>query len=244
MSYNVGDKVRVKSLDWYNENKDEYGTIIFSTESGDYSFIKEDTRFCGRVVTITYARNGHYFIAEDDREYFWIDEMLEGLVEEETKNNNDSKEKETLLGWVKESDNLRLVPHKDYEIKQDGDNFYLVKKKKEYPKTYEECCKVLNTYCGSVCGYNWKLLLSFQQLLICRDAYWKLYGEEMGLEKPWEPDWYDDDTIKYCIIVDCGIISKQNFRNYQFILAFPTAEMRDAFYENFKKETEICKEFL
>ena len=138
MSYNVGDKVRVKSLDWYNENKDEYGTIIFSTESGDYSFIKEDTRFCGRVVTITYARNGHYFIAEDDREYFWIDEMLEGLVEEETKNNNDSKEKETLLGWVKESDNLRLVPHKDYEIKQDGDNFYLVKKKKVLFKALEK----------------------------------------------------------------------------------------------------------
>ena len=66
----------------------------------------------------------------------------------------------------------------------------------------------------------------------------------MGLGKPWEPDWNDDDTVKYCIIVDCGIISKQNFRNYQFILAFPTEEMRDAFHENFKELIEIVKELL
>ena len=31
---------------------------------------------------------------------------------------------------------------------------------------------------------------------------------------------------------------------YTFTLAFPTEEMRDAFYENFKELIEECKELL
>ena len=26
--YNVGDKVRIKSIDWYNQNKDSYGLVL------------------------------------------------------------------------------------------------------------------------------------------------------------------------------------------------------------------------
>lgn len=77
--YKVGDKVRIKSIDWYNENKDEYGTIMFSTDNGDFSFTKEDAHFCGQVVTIEHEGKGYYLIVEDDRGYFWIDEMIEGL---------------------------------------------------------------------------------------------------------------------------------------------------------------------
>ena len=125
----------------------------------------------------------------------------------------------------------------------------LEKKKKEYPKTYEECLNVLGyddreTYCIFHTGADERLFEALYRLKVCRDAYWKLYGEEMGLGKPWEPDWTDLDQWKYCIWVDVGeFITMTNVRG-QHILAFPTEEMRDAFKENFDPDIEICKEFL
>jgi hypothetical protein len=121
----------------------------------------------------------------------------------------------------------------------------LEKKKKEYPKTSEECIgKIVINWDGKVTGYKCDLLIAFQKLLICRDVYWKLYGEEMGLGKPWEPDFANDKELKFCIGVSEGKIQKFCCSIAQYILAFPTAEMRDAFKENFKEEIEICKELL
>ena len=132
----------------------------------------------------------------------------------------------------------------------------LEKKKKEYPKTYEECCKVLNLPVRDLdildnmldtteIIYNKnldRLLNSFRKLLICRDAYWKLYGEEMGLGKPWEPE---DLRYVYSFFRWDGDITMSNtcYGN-NHIFEFPTEEMRDAFYENFKEEIEMCKELL
>jgi hypothetical protein len=130
----------------------------------------------------------------------------------------------------------------------------LEKKKTEYPKTYMECCDILGC-----CSYNigfdrcetsydeslQNMLLAFRELYICLNAYWKLYGEEMGLGKPWKPDWNDADQNRYVIAYFCGNIEKSRWDyGYSTILTFPTEEMRDAFYENFKKEIEICKELL
>ena len=78
MRYKKGDKVIIKSREWYDKNKDESGIITFSTDRGDYNVTKEDERFFGRVVTITYVGVGYYIIAEDNGEYVWIDELIEG----------------------------------------------------------------------------------------------------------------------------------------------------------------------
>lgn len=115
---------------------------------------------------------------------------------------------------------------------------------KEYPKTYAECCNELDIHeVVATCAWE-KEMKALQKLLICRDAYWKIAGEEMGLGKPWEPDW-KNHNIKYVLYNQEGEIDSMNTsgpRNY--ILAFPTEEMRDVFYENFKEEIEICKELL
>ena len=120
----------------------------------------------------------------------------------------------------------------------------LEKDVKEYPKTYEECCKILfpnSVELGKVLtsGYKCELLEKFGALLICRDAYWKIAGDEIGLVKPWEPDWDNLSTNHEFIKINKGC-----FTYSSRVLVFPTVEMRDAFYEHYKEEIENCKELL
>ena len=49
MKYKVGDKVRIKSLDWYNKNRDKTNEI----ECGSVYFISDMTVFCNKIVTIS-----------------------------------------------------------------------------------------------------------------------------------------------------------------------------------------------
>ena len=147
-----------------------------------------------------------------------------------------------------------------YEFDCIKNNEIIIKPKQpQYPKTYEDCCKIMVFYSNIL---NWNnpfcinrdthpyikhldnLMESFYKLLICRNAYWKIAGEEMGLGKPWEPDWTYNGATKYCIGVSENKIQYFSIGVAQYTLAFPTAEMRDAFKENFDPDIEICKEFL
>lgn len=78
MKYKVGDKVRIKSLDWYNENKDEDGFV----HCGDRIFDNYMRVFCGSVVTIggVYPYCG-YDVREDMQCRTWTDDMIEGLAD-------------------------------------------------------------------------------------------------------------------------------------------------------------------
>ena len=138
----------------------------------------------------------------------------------------------------------------------------LVKKvkmyKPTYPKTYKECCKIMygiaherHLQYDTIPSYKFEedlrdLLENLRKLIICRNTYWKIAGEEMGLSKPWDStygcgEWgywigYDVNANKiYC--QDSRILLNH-------LLVFPTEEMRDAFYENFKDLIEQCKELL
>lgn len=119
----------------------------------------------------------------------------------------------------------------------------------QYPKNYEECCDVLRmpkdeSYIDIdvPLSYN-KVLTVFTQLLICRDAYWKIFGEEMKLGKPWEPD-FNDNNDKHFICYVRDEVWMSYIKDCNKVLVFPTEEMRNIFYENFKKEIEICKKLI
>jgi hypothetical protein len=120
--------------------------------------------------------------------------------------------------------------------------------KPKYPKTFIE---VLNFWHPDRqleddyqrC-YKKDLVEKLQDLLYARDAYWKIAGEQMGLGKPWKPDWLNVEQDKYVLFTHNNAICSNSYVLGHNILAFPTEEMRDAFYENFKDWIEQCKELL
>lgn len=68
--FNVGDKVLVKSLDWYNDNKDALGTVNVPC-----GFVEQMSKYCGKVLTIRYKGWRSYDVAECG--FNWSDEMFE-----------------------------------------------------------------------------------------------------------------------------------------------------------------------
>jgi hypothetical protein len=134
----------------------------------------------------------------------------------------------------------------DYEIEVRDGKTYAVKKKPKYPKNCSECENVLgiqDTIIAGCLGYEYRLMNNFQRLFMCRNAYWKIAGEQMGLGKPWEPNWTTFEGIpaifrfRYNIVCD-------SVKDQHCLLVFLTTEMRDAFYENFRDLIESCKELL
>ena len=137
-----------------------------------------------------------------------------------------------------------------HEVVVENGKTYVVKKKPTYSKDYDECCEVLGISDNRGFGFinlsecENTLMSHFIQLKRCRNAYWKIAGEQMGLDKPWEPDWNNGHVEKYYIYLKQNEINKSSCFFDCHFLAFPTKEMRDAFCENFKDLIEQCKELL
>ena len=249
MKYKVGDRVKIKSLDWYNENKNEDGNIRYNHGTAYHIFFtKYMSIFCGETVTIKCVYEKSYYMNETGSCEFWTDEMIEGLVEEEM-----SLDKAGQITDF-EYDGLAYTLPNGYIFKDENGNvinatkIVLEKKKKEYPKTFRECQECLGEDVPPMeepdsKTHRRRQVHLLEVLLICRDVYWKIAGEQMGFGKPWEPDWNDDEK-KYTIEYYDGEIIKDVSLLENRILVFPTTEMRDAFKENFKEEIEQCKELL
>lgn len=132
----------------------------------------------------------------------------------------------------------------DYEFVLKDGKTYFVKKKPQYPKTYEECCEIMGIKYPVVGGrsdglgastYRITAIRPLIYLLICRDAYWKIAG-----------DWkFDFDKPCYYLCNEYGRVQKfEGTIDCNAVFTFPTGETRDAFLENFKDLIEQCKELL
>ena len=235
MKYKVGDKVRVKSLEWYNSNKNEFGQIKCNE-----AYIQPSmSRFCGSILIIKNIDTFLNAYQVKENSFYWTDNMFEGLAED------------TIQPVVFENivfpnenyaDKVELCLGDDYEIVVEGGRTFVQRKKPKYPTTYEECCGVLGmTYdypnIGMVSSKECCLYSRFIRLIRCRDAYWNIADN-------WEPDWNDNYQKKWIINFYQDKINLTNGTNVHFVLVFPTEEMRNAFYENFKDLIEKCKELL
>jgi len=67
----VGDKVKVKSLEWYNENEDVRGHIDF----GGISFNRAMSQFCGQTLTVKNVTKDCFLVEEND--WAWTEDMIE-----------------------------------------------------------------------------------------------------------------------------------------------------------------------
>jgi hypothetical protein len=323
MKYKVGDKVKIKSIDWYNKNKDNFGRI----DCGEWIFTESYTQYCGKVMTIRFmCEDGEYYKMVES-ELNWSDEMIEGLMEEKTpkfKVKNivfvkdigwviitnsywDSLANEYIyegIGFNEEGQYYDSIYQSDIECQmppesenpgtrgnkitldeyKNNDKEWLFNKlasldnitalesiqdifnhlqNPKYPITYVECCKIMQVARPTIWfdyddvssiskegdeyeSHIENILCIFRKLLICRGAYWKIYGDQMGLGKPWEPDFTNDDEERYGIYTAANKVVKDfcGVGDVNTILTFPTVEMRDAFYENFKDLIEECKELL
>ena len=202
-----------------------------------------------------------YYVAfENGVDFGWFTNDSINFFEIKKNENLEENKFPSFEPMFKMNDELEYKIPDGYEITEVSKGKVFIKPiKSKYPTNYQECCDVLglptqnalkyiNKDCNKHDYYNdlQSTLNCFVSLKMCRDAYWKIAGEQMGLDKPWEPDWNITKSVKlkYGIALYNDTITKMYLRNENVILAFPNEKMRDAFYENFKDLIEQCKELL
>lgn len=73
MKRKIGDKVRIRSKEWYEQNKNEHGLI---TETQP-NFVSSMSRYCGRIATIIEIDEDGDYKIDLDPNYYWSDKMFE-----------------------------------------------------------------------------------------------------------------------------------------------------------------------
>lgn len=230
MKYKVGDTVKIKSIDWYNKNKNEIGSV-----EGKVHFVPSMSVYCGKTAKITKVDSQIYIykINIDNGWFCWTDEMFEDM--------NNTKEIVLPEGWeVDKIENGKII---------------LKESKKELPNTWEECCGLFNkgeyiNNCSQIhttlldrlltCDYKNRLpvglgkpMLALCQLLICREVY----------RQGWEPDW-KDSNLKYGIRYCRGEIEIGEYMYQAKVFSFETKEIAEEFLKNFRDLLEQVKNLL
>ena len=80
--HKVGDKVTIKSKEWFEKNKKN----LFNHPSekqydyvkcGDFNMVSGQTEYCGKEATILSSYYGCYYLDIDNMYWLWNDLMLE-----------------------------------------------------------------------------------------------------------------------------------------------------------------------
>lgn len=237
-----------------SETKKVCDCVIFTLEEflekypykvGDKVRIPE---YESEVPILSMNWNGYevqYEVFTDETEWYSAKELNEY---------NEPNKEETMEKEISGEIIDRFICLEGYDFYDDKGNIIdtkeitMKKKQPKSPKAYDECLEILGYNTSHTIpmnhGHKGSLIMKFQRLLICRDAYWKIAGELMGLGKPWEPDWLNAEQDKYVLFTHNNAICSNRYVLGHNILAFPTFETRDAFYENFKELINETKELL
>ena len=237
------------------DNLGECGILYFNSQDG-WKIVEEETKpkYEDEVNGEYYSTpkylvrpSGYQFKDENGNVINAQKIVLEKLVAPKFKKGDKIKDKNNRVWYVVEVGNrhfdISRIPNPKgegtgYFVPMEDQDYYELVPDRELPKTFEECVSVLMLEGGN--RMSLEQMNTFRKLIDARNAYWTIAGEEMGLGKPWEPTM---ETV-YCISRNENVMKCSYRGGKSNVLEFPTEEMRDTFYENFKTEIESCKEFL
>lgn len=150
----------------------------------------------------------------------------------------------------------KIIIPEGWEIEKiENGEIILKETKKELPKTWEECYRLLDEKeyidsCSHITfavkdqpcrtSYNalpiglGKPMLALCRLLVCREVY----------RQGWKPDYYGDEGYQYVIDVIYGHIDTSAHLHSQKVFSFQSAEIRDKFLKNFRDLIEEAKELI
>jgi hypothetical protein len=263
--YKVGDKVKYKVNVWVNY--DYLGRHCTEIETAEITSMRWNSA-CSEIAYRLKDINEEFYIGDikgkvdDDENLFNTTNEYEEIVDNSFQGGYEKCKLDIQLNGYELPDGYHFTDENGNVI--DATKILIKKNTPTYPKTYEACWKVFglkhnlslwwnayDAHSGIVSKLPKELLgikesiESLSKLLVCRNVYWKLYGEEIGLDGSWEPDWNDNNQPKFGIHNVQNDIRTINLRVLKnLILVFPTEEMRDVFYGNFKDLIETCKELL
>lgn len=81
----IGDKVRIKDIDWYNRYTN--GTEV-NCKYKFFPFSCYMKKYCSQIMTISAIGGDLYHMIEDNGLHAWTDDMFECKVEDEPKSSN------------------------------------------------------------------------------------------------------------------------------------------------------------
>lgn len=152
---------------------------------------------------------------------------------------------------------LKITPPEGFEIDKEKSTFEeIVFKpvKKELPKSWDELetiegfwvdiCSEICEDKGFTCVDNHKNVFATEEQAKASIALAQLSQLRDVYRQGWEPDWYNADQTKHCIIrMDGKIDTSMLFRSAHF-LSFQSPEIRDEFLKNFKDLIEEASPLL
>lgn len=74
MKYKVGDRVLIRQWD---DMEKEFGLDAYGDIKCRCGFLRKMKMYCGRVLTVTHARDMEYIMKEDSNRWDWSEDMIE-----------------------------------------------------------------------------------------------------------------------------------------------------------------------
>lgn len=224
MKYKVGDVVKVKSLKWYEENKDVRGDIYMRTSNhSKIIFNSIMANFCGKNVTIKNELGYKYSIEEDGHGWCFTDDMFEERIPKEVV-------EEVKLVYKTASVEFKSVLEDTF-----GKELF-VEDIRDKVKTVPDSIRAYRINHSDVGGTSIYLSKKHAEYI---DAYVTALYVSDSLNEGWEPNWQDPSEDKFVVYNNMGEYCVESLNSDRYLdICFKSESLAEYFIKQFP---DICK---